>query len=114
MGTRVRILLENDSVKSSSESVPKASLVLLLMYKSHSCSELTEHKLSLVQRLFRDMAVTTPAPVTPPSFSWEEEAQIRQQLQLSNLAEHRNTLSYAATKGIRGSQQGGKSALVNW
>lgn len=65
MGARVRILLQYDSLKSSSESMPKASLVQPLVYKSHSCSELTEHKLSLVQRLFRDMAVTTPAPVTP-------------------------------------------------
>lgn len=64
MGAEVRILLQNDSVKSSRESTPKAPLV----YKSHSCPELTEHKLSLVQRLSRDRAVTTPAPVTPPFF----------------------------------------------
>lgn len=93
--------------------MPKASLVQVLMYKSPSCSELTEHKLSPVQRLFRDTAVTTPAPVTPSS-SWEEEARIRQQLLPSNLIEHRNTVSYTATKAMRGSRQGGKSALVKW
>lgn len=93
--------------------MPKASLVQVLMYKSHSCSELTEHKLSLVQRLFRDTAVTTPAPLTSSS-CWEEEARSGQQLQLSNLIEHRNTLSYTAPKAMRGSRKGGKSALVKW
>lgn len=87
--------------------MPKAPLVQLLVYTSHSCSELTEHKLSLVQRLFGDMAVTTPAPVTPPSSFWEEEAK-SDKLQLSDLTERRNALSYTATKAIWGLQQGGE------
>lgn len=44
-------------------------------------------------------------PSNPPSSSWEEEAQIRQQLQLSNWL-NTGIQSYTATKGIRGSQQG--------
>lgn len=105
IGAGIRTLLQNDSVKSGSESRPKAALVQLLVYKSHSCSELTEHKLSLVQRLFRDKALTPPAPVTPPSSSWEEEA--KSHSNFSSAQEY-------PTKGIRGSLQGGKSALVNW
>lgn len=94
MGAGVRIL-QNDSVKSGSESMAKAALVQPLVHKPHSCSELTEHKLSLVQRLFRDKALTTPAPVTIPIFLGRGSPN-----QTATSAQHRNTLSHSPTKGI--------------
>lgn len=73
MGAEIRMLLQNDSLKSRSERTAykhARSLVQVLVCKSHPYSELTGHKLSLVQGLFRGTSVTAQAPVTLSS-SWE-------------------------------------------